>query len=158
MLYIFTLSPSRVAKTFGSKARNSRLSLFILKAAKSPQHSLVLGAPRTPLVRFLMAALPLHLVGAQASVCPSVLTGRGGAHLGPNLGKCALAARPILKAALTLPAARRPGLSRNPDLEARALSWLPPTGGIKAAAVLVAPSLVYLLTCAHPSGTTSSFE
>lgn len=63
-----------------------------------------------------------------------------------------------MKAALTMPAARRPGLSHNPDLEAKALSWPPPTGGIKAAAVLVAPSLVYLLTCAHPSGTTSSFQ
>lgn len=31
-----------------------------------------------------------------------------------------------LKAALTPPAARRPGLSRNPDLQAEALNWLPP--------------------------------
>lgn len=68
-----------------------------------------------------------------------------------------LGGRP-LKAALTPPAARRPGLSPNPDLEAAALNRPPSPGRIKAAALLVAPGLVYLLTCAHPSGKTSSLE
>lgn len=118
-----------------------------------------------PLADSRTAALAPRGVGAQAAFCPPECSlGVRVRPWGPvrwslsSLGSCALAGRPALKAALALPAARRPGLSHNPHLEAEALSWPPPTGGIKAAAVLVAPSLVYLLTCTHPSGTTSSFE
>lgn len=107
----------------------------MLRAAPSPNPSLVLGASERAPRRPSGGGRYTARAGCAAAFCPRALGWRAARTYGrsrcrlSSSGSCALAGRPPLKAALTLPAARRPGLSHNPDLEAKALSWPPPTGG-----------------------------
>lgn len=159
------ISPIPVAKTRGSKAGNSRPSFFKLKADLIPETLISTGCQWVGHLpagrwwpfhyswwvhrpRFLQSAQWACRCAPRARCCGD----------SPIWGASLTLGGRSLKAALTPPTARRPGLSPNPDLEAAALNWPQPTGRIKAAAILVAPGLVYLLTSAHPSGTTSSLE
>lgn len=131
--YIHASAPSPVAKTLVSKVRNSRPSLFKLKAAEI--HETLRWSGRQWATRPLPdGGLSTALDGCAGRV---LFPGKLGVSVcAPCAGRCkaspapggahSLGGRP-LKAALTLPAARRPGLGPNPDLEAEAVSRPPPT-------------------------------
>lgn len=112
-----------------------------------------------PLRPLLWGARGAHRSPFAPERAMDTLLGRRAQWGEPTLGSIAMAGPPPFEGSSPPPTARRPGLSQNPDLGAAALNWPPPPPGrIKAAATLGAAGLVYLLTCAHPSGTTSSLE